>query len=231
MIKNVILNLTKKNLITKNIKNIAKLSKISILLNTQKRYFSSDISNDNKYKSLMNELNFESDEEKNLRFEDQIFFLDREMKKLIKDKIKYGQEYGTQDFPEYQQRELNCLVEIVNNFDSVEKDYFFVVLKNYLDTCTNSVLYKQNSIIQDHNVKINFDLANLNPNNKILDEILTPLIPFLTSEVFVGSGSGSASNNEVAKETIEKKEEIKEEKKEVINFYYLFYFIFIERII
>ena len=78
----------------------------------------------------------------------------------------------------------------------------------------NSDIYKQNSFLPELNAKLDFDTSKFNPNNKALDEILTPLIPYLTSEIFVGSGGGSAQPTE-AKESTEGKDAKKEEKKEV----------------
>ena len=47
-------------------------------------------------------------------------------------------------------------------------------------------------------------------NNKVLDEILVPLIPYLACDMFVGSGGGSASASDT-KESNEGKEVKKEE--------------------
>jgi hypothetical protein len=217
MIKNVFKNLTIRNILKSNLsRNIKSNSQFKLLDSLNQKYFSEQISleSDQKYQNLLKELNFETPEEKDLRYEDQIFFLDRELKQLIRDKKKYGQDYGTQDFPEYQQRELNCLVEIVNNMDSIEKQYFFFKLKQNLETNTDNRLHKQNSINQEFNIEAKFDIGKLNPNNKILDEILVPLIPYLVSDIFVGSGGGSASNNQKM-ESQEVKQEKIEEKKEV----------------
>lgn len=209
MIKNVLTKFTLNQNRTLQIKY-----NFTRLLFNQKKNFSNQDTSD-KYQNLMKELNYETDEDKDLRYEDQSFFLDREMKNLLRDKKKYGQDYGTSDFPEYQQRELNCLVEIVNNFDFVEKNYFFYKLRENLKNNTDNRLHKQNSILLENNVEFDYDLSTLNPNNKKLDEILTPLIPYLTSEFFVGSGGGSSGASEAKEAEAGKGDEKKEEKKEV----------------
>lgn len=173
------------------------------------------------YQKLMEELDFENEDEKDLRYEDQLFFLEREMDTLIRDKKEYGQDYATKDFPEYQQREMTTLIDLVKNFDFVEKEYFFFRLKDYLDKACNTNLAKQNSLTLSKNIKLTNDVSKLNPNNDIVDDILMPLIPFLASDIFIGSGGGSTSqqgaesgekNKEAAK--VEKKEE----KPKEVNF-------------
>lgn len=169
------------------------------------------------YEELKKELNFETDEDKDLRYEDQLFFLEREMDKLIRDKIEYGQDYATSDLPEYQERELNSLIEIIKNFDFVEKEYFYIRLKEYLDKACDSRLHKQNSFLMDKNIKLKNDTTKFNPNNEILDSILLPLGPYLASDLFMGGG-GAAVATPVAAKAEEKKEEKKDTKPQEVKY-------------
>lgn len=181
---------------------------------TQKNYLIKNFSTSNKnFIKLKEELDFEIEEEKDLRYEDQLFFLEREIEKLRKDQIEYGQDYATNDFPEYQQREMTTLIDIVKNFDFMEREFFFIRLKDYLDKACHTRLSKQNSMTLNRNIKITTDKSMFNPNNQIIDEILLPLMPYLATDIFIGggggsagaAGSGSADGN---------KEAVKEEKKE-----------------
>ena len=201
--------------------NLLKFNNIKNIISNNKhisRNFATSLKN---YEKLKEELNFEHEDEKDLRYEDQLFFLEREMDKLIKDKIEYGQDYATSDFPEYQQREITSLVEIVKNFDFVEKEYFLNRLSNYLEKACDTRLAKQNSLNLSVNIKIKKDLSKLNPNNQILDSILMPLIPYLASDIFIGGGGGAAAQGPAGESKQEAaKEEKKEEKpKEVIKLF------------
>lgn len=203
-----------------------KFKKINNYFNL-KSFATTNISPAKNYEKLKAELNFETDEDKDFKYEDQLFFLEREMNKLIKEKIEFGQDYATSDLPEYQQREVNSLVEIVKQFDLTEREYFFFTLKNYLEKNCDSRLSKQNSFLRKKNIVLIVDSTAFNPNNEKLDEILKPLIPYLAGELFIGGGSGG-SGQETKKEAV--KEEKKEEKpKEVFYiFFYIKFLIFLE---
>ncbi len=182
--------------------------------NPNKNYIIKHFSTSNKnYQKLKEELDFELEEEKDLRYEDQLFFLEREMEKLRKDQIEYGQDYATNDFPEYQQREVTTLIDIVKNFDFIEREYFFIRLKDYLDKACHTKLSKQNSITFNKNIKVISDISKLNPNNEIVNEILLPLMPYLASDLFIGGGGG-AVGAAISGAAIGKNEGAKEEKKD-----------------
>lgn len=181
--------------------------------NLNYRFISKNFSTTNKnYQKLQEELGFEEEEDKDLRYEDQLFFLEREINKLRKDQKEYGQDYATLDFPEYQQREMQTLKEIIKGFDYIEKEYFYLRLKHHLDHSCNSDLKKQNSFTLKRNIKIENDNSKLNPNYEILDNILLPLMPYLASDIFIGGGGGAVSST--SDTTNAKKEATKEEKKE-----------------
>ncbi len=186
-------------------------SLLKSVFNNNKYIISKNFSNQNiskNYKKLLEELDFESEEDKDLRYEDQLFFLEREMDKLRNGKKEFGQDYATSDFPEYQQREISTLIDVVKGFDFVEKEYFYNRLNDYLEKACNSDLSKQNSFTLSLNVKIQNDISKLNPNNEIIDKIIFPLAPYLASDIFVGGGGPSTGA------VTDKKEAAKEEKKE-----------------
>jgi hypothetical protein len=207
------LNLVQKLKINKNVCNnfLKNLSSYHCVNNKSylKKYFSTSNKN---YQKLLEELGFEHEDEKDLRYEDQLFFLEREMNTLRNDQKEYGQDYATNDFPEYQQREMTTLIDIVKNFDYNEREYFYIRLKDYLDKACHTKLSKQNSLTLSQNIKITNDISKLNPNNEIMDEILLPLIPYLASDIFIGGVGGAAAAGSGAANG--KKEAAKEEKKE-----------------
>jgi hypothetical protein len=214
------IKLTTTKFVSNNIKHIN--FKQIIHNSVRSKYFS--VMNKN-YEELKKDIGFESEEEKDLKFEDQLFFLEREMNKLIKDKIKYGQDYTTNDFPEYQKRELNSLVEIVKDFDFIERSYFDLRLKFYLDSLCETKPGKQNAILKKHNVKFEINKDEFNPNRQLLNKILSPLIPFLSSDYFMGGGAGVAAQApQEGKEA--KKEEKKEEKPQEVIFLFIILFIY-----
>lgn len=214
------LNLVQKLKINKNTCNNL-LKNFTISNNfTNKTTLNKHFSTTNKnYQKLLEELDFEHEDEKDLRYEDQLFFLEREMDKLRRDQKEYGQDYATNDFPEYQQREITTLIDIVKNFDFVEREYFYMRLKDYLDKACHTKLSKQNSITLKRNIKIANDTSKFNPNNEIIDEILLPLMPYLASDIFIGGGGGAAGAGSGAADGAKEaaKQEKKEEKPKEVN--------------
>jgi ribosomal protein L7/L12 len=160
-------------------------------------------------------LRVESKEDKELRFEDETFYFNKNWNKLENLKHELYQGYPTSELTEYQQREVDTLVNKVSHMNSLEYDYFFYTLKDLIDKTIGIEKFKMN--IMNPGKKINIDISNNHddPNYIPTQQILGPLLPFLASGYFTGSSSIQPSSAPVKEEKVEKKPQKVAEKAQV----------------
>jgi len=219
-------NLTQKNTKFNINSNFFKLNQTKrlFIIESVKRFSTTDTKPDI---TTLNNILFQTKEDKDLKYEDECFYLEKEWKKLEEDKIKKKQDYMTKDLTEHQKRECDILIEKIIKFNAFESRYFSYVFKDLIDNnagvspCRPNVFEKRSKFV------IDLSRPEDNPNYKLTQEVLSALIPFISSGYF--SGGGAATNSQKQSETT-KAEEPKQEKvvEKVLVIIYLIYFTNVE---
>jgi hypothetical protein len=178
------------------------------------RHFTNTVKKqESKLVQIMKQINIESPEEKETRYEDELYYFEKEWKQLQDDKKRLFQDYYTKDLTDHQQRECDLLIQRFHAFSPAEKTYFQYVLYNNLNNIISTDRERPNVFEKEKSVQVEFNLPGTNPNQPITEGILYELLPFIASGYFSGGAAAKA-------EVVEKKEEkIEEKPKEVLSTY------------
>ncbi len=162
---------------------------------------------------IMSQLRVETPEDKDLRYEDELFYFEKEWKILQADKIRLHQDYPTTDLTDHQQQEVDILFDRVNKLNSIERQYFNYVIEEYSKKNPSVELERMNVFVKGTMTPFVVNIPEHNPNTQITEEIVADLAPFIAAGYFSGSAAAAEAKVEV-------KEEKKEEKpKEVMSYY------------
>ena len=145
-------------------------------------------------------LEFETPEERELRYEDECFYFEKEWKKLQNEKVELHQDYMSPDLSEHQQRQVDIISNKFVHLNFYEQEYFLITLKEQLDKCTGAKLEYNNMFDKKRKTKVDLDIPDLNPNFEPTQDILSILTPFITSGYFSGGVSATQITSEVSKE-------------------------------
>jgi hypothetical protein len=161
------------------------------------------------------EVFFESREDKELRYEDECYYFEKNWKKLNQEKIEKHQDYFSPDLSEYQQKEVDILSTKVNHMSLIEQQYFFHCLKDSMQKVSGYEQGKLNIFRLNTIPKINTNLDSSNPNFVKTQKILSTLTPFLASGYMMGGATVAAVQTQ-AKEA-PKQEAKKEEPEQLVK--------------
>ena len=217
--KNLILTNTKLNINTKFAKGIE--SKRLCSIKTVKSFSTTDSKPDI---STLNSILFQTKEDKDLKYEDECFYFEKEWKKLQENKHQKKQDYMSKDLTEHQKRECDILIEKIIKFNAFESRYFSYVFKDLIDNNASVAPFRPNVFDKRRKFVIDISRPEDNPNNKYTQEVLSALIPFISSGYF--SGGGVAATSQKTSETTkadEPKQEKVVEKVLVINIIYILF--------
>jgi hypothetical protein len=165
---------------------------------------------ESKLLSIIKQLNCETKEEKDLRYEDELFYFEKEWKLLQEDKIKKHQDYYTKDITDHQQRECDILINLYNNFSTSELLYFQYLLHSFANKVISTDPHRPNVFEKEKSLKVDLNIPQMNPNQQVTEEILFELLPYISAGYFSG-GAAAAVKVETVKE-----EKVQEKPKEVI---------------
>jgi hypothetical protein len=148
------------------------------------------------------EVIFETKEDKDIRYEDEIFYFERELKKLQDDKFEKKQNYLSPDMSDHQIREVEIILQRINNFSMIEKQYFEYILRESFGKIDNAFPGMPNIFNLKKNPKFSFERIDDNPNWHKTQEIISILAPFIASGHFTGVPAAKVvqPTAEVAKE-------------------------------
>lgn len=132
----------------------------------------------------------ESAEDKDLRYEDELFFFEKHWDRLEKDKIEKHQDYFSKDISAHQKREVDTIIEKLDQFDEAEKLYFWDMVKEYSTKVVSVDFEKANVFDRDRQIKVEINSELLNPNFMKTQKVVSYLAPFIASGYFSG-GAGS----------------------------------------
>jgi hypothetical protein len=164
---------------------------------------------------IMSQLKIESQEDKELRYEDELFYFEKEWKLLQEDKIRLHQDYITADLTDHQQREVDILVERIFSFNTIEKEYFGYVLHDLINKNIGCEFERMNIFFKNSEIPFKLETNDHNPNYQITQDIVNDLAPFIAAGYFSGSSAAAIETK------AEVKEEKKEEKPKEVILYYL----------
>ena len=188
---------------SKHLLNI-KHKSIGISLNNLPKYkFSSSSTSDEEL------VIFETKEDKELRFEDECYYFEREWSKLVQDKISKHQDYISPDLSDHQQREVDIMIQKVSHLSIIEKQYFEYALNKAFKNTTSVEPGKPNIFSLAHAPKVDTKINSDNPNWLATQKILSDLTPFIASGYFLGGASVA-----VAQEAKPEVEVVKEKEPE-----------------
>ncbi len=213
-----------------------KLSKFSFHLfkSTSKSKFLSKTKTKFPSKYSFCEIIFETPEEKELRYEDELFFFNKEWQKLTDDKLEKKQDYFSNHLSEHQEHEANIILERLLQFSKLEEQYFIHSFNDKLKKSTGTKFGKPNIYDRRSYPDMKNRDMNNNPNWGTTQEVLSVLTPFIASGYFTAGASMPAVGVNAADGAVgeAKKEEKSEEKAEVsvsilIYLYINIIFIFI----
>jgi hypothetical protein len=153
------------------------------------------------------EVVFETREDKELRFEDECYYFEREWKKFAEAKAEKRQDHFTIDLSEYQQKEVDILVNKASHLGMIEQQYFNFLLNKSFNKISGVEVGKLNIFRQSFVPEWKTDLPTSNPNHKPTQDIMATLTPFLASGYFAGGAAVAAAEVKVApKEAVIEKE-------------------------
>jgi hypothetical protein len=161
------------------------------------------------------EVFFESREDKELRFEDECYYFEKNWKKLIQEKNEKHQDYFSPDLSEFQEKEVEILSNKVNHMSIIEKQYFFHCLKESMKKVSGNDPSKLNIFRLNVIPKINTELNTSNPNYVKTQNILSTLTPFLASGYMMGGATVAAAPTQTKEAP--KQEAKKEEPQQLVK--------------
>ena len=161
--------------------------------------------------SIIQKLNIETMEDKELKYEDRLFYIEKEWTKLQEDKIRLHQDYPTNDLTDHQQREIDILIECVDKFNHLERNYFMYTLEDYVNKNYGVQFDSMNLFDKRTHINVKKDNSLFDPNFQLTEDVIKSLLPFISSGYFTGS-SAPAQDTVV---NIEKKEEVGKKTVEV----------------
>jgi len=173
------------------------------------------------YPQDLNEMLFMSKEEKDLKYEDACFHFEKEWKKLQEDKFAKKQDYMSSDLSDHQKKECEILIDRILKFNAFESRYFNYVLKECFENNAGANPYRPN-VFEKRKV-FQFDLSRPddNPNHKITQELLSVLVPFISSGFFAGGGAVAPGLKQAEAAKVEEPKKEKEAEKVVVIIYLL----------
>jgi hypothetical protein len=154
---------------------------------------------------------FETDEEKEIRFEDEIFYFEKNWKVLQNEKYEQHQEYVSKDLSPHQQRECDIILNKLYHMNNEELEYFFHTLKDVMNNPMSTQQFQNNILDDKKRFIVKTALPHYNPNYEGNQQILQVLLPFLTSGYFQGGGGAAAKKVADAPAAEKKKSEPKKE--------------------
>jgi hypothetical protein len=197
-----------KKLNKSNLNNILEKSRGAYSYNS---YFKCFSKTDSKPElAFLNEILFMTKEDKDLKYEDACFHFEKEWKKLQEDKLKKKQDYMSSDLTDHQKKECDILIETILKFNAFESRYFNYVLRDSFENNAGAEPFRPNVFEKRKKFEFNLSTADDNPNNKNTQELLSVLIPFISSGYFAGGGGAGAPAQKQAEKS--KAEEPKKEK-------------------
>ncbi len=137
------------------------------------------------------EVVFESKEDKELRLEDELYYFEKEWKKLVQDKLEKKQDYPSPDLSVHQEREVEVLVNKASHLNLIEKEYFEHCLSNIFNKISSTTPGKPNVFNIRRMPQIAANNEQHNPNAGTRDEIISYLAPFIASGYFSGGAGGA----------------------------------------
>jgi large subunit ribosomal protein L7/L12 len=167
----------------KNFKNLTKIKFFNIL----PKFNFADSS------KAIKKLEFETLEEQENRFEEELFYLNREWNRLQKDKRERFQDYPTQFLTGHQKREVDIILNEFNKLNSTEAKYFWDCVQDYTKKTIGISKDKPNVFNKKSIPQIDTNADTNNPNFESTQQILSYLAPFLASGYFSG-GAGPQVN-------------------------------------
>ena len=208
----------------KNLKNFSNFTPISFVNrnshslfknNCVKTFSTSDTKRD--LADLKNFL-FQTKEEKDLKFEDACFYFEKEWKKLEEDKINKKQDYMSKDISDHQKKECDIIIERILKFNAFEARYFSYVFNDLIHNASGAVPNRPNVFEKRKVFEVNLSRPDDNPNHLNTQELLSPLIPFISSGYFSGGGGAAVATSEkVEASKTEEQKKPKEEEKVVVR--------------
>lgn len=191
--------------------------KRGVILN--KRIFTCNIKKLFSLKSNLEEMNLETKEEREIRYEDELFYFEKEWKKLQEDKIKKRQDYVSNHLSPHQEREVETIVKIATHLSVLEQEYFELCLENSIKNVSSTEAGKLNIFNYYLHPKLEVSNPVLDPNRYKRDQILTFLAPYIASGYFTG-GAGGSQSQEKSSSVKEAKKEAKAPEPEKLVFFY-----------
>ena len=174
---------------------------------------------DPKTDITLNNILMQTKEQKDLKYEDACFYFEKEWKKLEEDKFKKHQVYMSKDLSDHQKKECDIIIERILKFNAFEAKYFKIIFKEYLENNTGILPHRPNVFDKRNKFGVELSKPEHNPNYKTTQEILSVLMPFISSGYFSGGGAAAPAGSSEIKKTEEPKKE-KEPEKVVVYFYY-----------
>ena len=157
---------------------------------------------------------FETREEKDIRYEDECYYFQREWNKLANEKVLKHQDYCSPDLSDYQQKEVEIMINKCSHLSILEKQYFeYILNKKFMQNC-NIDMTKPNVFNLNKKPLIDTKIDSFNPNWEATQKILSDLAPFIASGYFQG-GAAVAAAPVAAK--AEEKTEAKKEPEKLVN--------------
>lgn len=196
----------------KNFRNLSCLHKnIDRLLNFTVSFKNFSTTDSKRDLSALNNLLYQTKEEKDLKFEDACFYFEKEFKKLQEDKLEKKQDYMSKDLSDHQKKECDILIERILKFNAFEARYFIYVFNDLLKNNAGTLPYRPNVFETRKAFDVNVTRPDDNPNNLNTQELLTPLIPFISSGYFSGGGGAAVASVEKAETAkVEEKPKVEE---------------------
>ncbi len=161
--------------------------------------------------SIIQKLNVETNEDKELKYEDQLFYFEKEWKKLQEEKNRLHQNYPTNDLTDHQQREIDILLECIDKFNHLERNYFLYTIEDYVNKHYGVQFDSMNLFDKRTQIDVKKDNSLFDPNFQLTEDVIKSLLPFISSGYFSGSSSAvqdSTVNLEQKKEEGKKPVEV-----------------------
>jgi hypothetical protein len=171
--------------------------------------------------TTLQNLLFQTKEEKDLKYEDACYYFQKEFKKLQEDKIAKKQDYMSKDLSEHQQRECDILIERILKFNAFEARYFSYVFNDMLQNNSGASPYRPNVFDRRKPFEVDLSRPDDNPNHFNTQEILSPLVPFISSGFFSGGGGAAVAPVEKAEVSKAEEKKPKEEEKVVVKTFFI----------
>lgn len=144
-------------------------------------------------KSVVNmdeeEMEFETNEEKELRFQDECFYWEKEWNKFEIEKIYRRQDYFSKDLSLHQVRQCEVILDKLTHLNSHEYNYFNSTAKEFINKSISVDPGCNNTFFPANYTEVKLTQLMDNPNYIPTQKILSTLSPFIASGYFSGGAS------------------------------------------